>query len=170
MATDYEKYYQNNPHGLGEPTKEFVRFFEECRDQSLDVLDVGCGQGRDALFIARLGHHVTAVDLSPTGIRDLLSDASSEGLSVTGVVADIRGYVCSGHFDVIVIDRTLHMLTSEERVKVLRDLFGVTKPGTHVLIADERSNIPAFIEVFTDSQWDWGTVLKSKGYLFKVRR
>lgn len=89
MATDYEKYYQDIPHGLGDPTKEFVTFFTTYNARSSKVLDVGCGQGRDALFIARLGHEVTAVDLSPTGIRDLISDANSEGLSITGVVADI---------------------------------------------------------------------------------
>ena len=170
MATDYEQFYQDNPHGLGEPTKEFVTFFRRYTTPFSKILDVGCGQGRDALFIARLGHHVTAVDLSPTGICELVSEANSEELSITGVVADIRDYVWHGKFDVIVIDRTLHMLAVEERVDVLRGLLGVTKPGTHVLIADERPNIPAYSIVFEQSQWNWLTTFARKGFLFLVRQ
>lgn len=170
MTTDYEQFYQDNPHGLGESTKEFVTFFSQYTTVSSQVLDVGCGQGRDALFIARLGHHVTAVDLSSTGISDLVSEANTESLVVAGVVADIRDHVWHGKFDVIVIDRTLHMLAAGERVDVLRNLLGVTKPGTHVLIADERVNIPAFSIVFEQSQWDWEITLARKGFLFMVRQ
>ena len=169
MATDYEKYYQDNPHGLGDPTQEFVTFFNTYNAPSSKVLDVGCGQGRDALFIARLGHDVTAVDLSPTGIRDLISDANSEGLSITGVVADICDYTWQGEFDVIVIDRTLHMLAAADRISVLRKIISTTKSGTHILIADERSNIPAFKSVFEESPWAWSTTLAQKGFLFMLR-
>ena len=169
MATDYEKYYQENPHGLGDPTQEFVTFFNTYNKPAARVLDVGCGQGRDALFIARLGHEVTAVDLSPTGIRDLISDANSEGLSITGMVANICEYEWCGEFDVIVIDRTLHMLASADRINVLRRILNTTKPGTHILIADEPSNIPAFNTVFEESPWAWSATLAKKGFLFTLR-
>lgn len=89
MATDYEKFYRENRHGLGEPTKEFVDFFKEYDQASANVLDIGCGQGRDALFIARLGHIVTAIDLSPTGICDLQKEAELEGLAIVAEVCDI---------------------------------------------------------------------------------
>ena len=55
MTTDYEQFYRENPHGLGEPTREFVAFFDTYDRAQASVLDVGCGQGRDALFVARLG-------------------------------------------------------------------------------------------------------------------
>jgi len=72
MATDYEKFYQENKQGLGKPTKEFVSFFDGYTKAPARVLDVGCGQGRDALFIARKGHQVVAIDHSPTGTRGFL--------------------------------------------------------------------------------------------------
>jgi len=58
MATDYEKYYQDAKHALGEPTKEVVQFSGTHSESNARLLDVGCEQGRDALFIARLGHIV----------------------------------------------------------------------------------------------------------------
>jgi len=52
----------------GQPFPEFVQFFVDFDQVNASVLDLGCGQGRDALFIARMGHDVLGVDLSPTGI------------------------------------------------------------------------------------------------------
>ena len=169
MATDYELFYRENRHGLGEPTKEFMRFFDEYDQIGAKVLDVGCGQGRDALFIARLGHSVTAVDFSPSGISDLQNDAKAEGLAILTTVADIRKYRSRRKFDVILIDRTLHMLEVEERKAVLQKLLGLSKYGAYILIADERSNIPAFKEILDMSTWRWQTTLERRGFLF-VRR
>ena len=169
MATDYELFYRENRHGLGEPTKEFVRFFDEYDQVGVKALDVGCGQGRNALFIARLGHSVTAFDISTSGIGDLRNDAAAEGLAIEAEVADIRDYRSRRRFDVILIDRTLHMLNSEEREAVLQNLLGLSKRGAYILIADERSNIPAFKVVLEASQWKWLTTLERRGFLF-VRR
>jgi len=52
MVFDYEKYYRENRHGLGEPAKKFVAFFDAYDRKGAKVLDVGCGQGRAALFLA----------------------------------------------------------------------------------------------------------------------
>lgn len=169
MAFDYEEYYRENRHGLGEPTSEFVVFFKKCEQEKSEVLDIGCGQGRDALFIARLGHSVTAIDLSPSGISDLQKDAVAEGLTILAEVADIRAYTSRKRFDVIVIDRTLHMLASDERSAVLGNLLELSKSGTYVLIADERSNLPAFRETLSASHWNWTTMLDRRGFLFVQR-
>ena len=169
MATNYELFYQENPHGLGEPTKEFVAFFDSYDRKCACVLDVGCGQGRDALFIARLGHSVKAVDNSPTGIRDLQANATKEKLQICTEVADVRDCQWGGPFDVIVIDRTLHMLAEEERLSVLRDIIAATKSGSHLLIADERRNLPAFKAELKASPGEWGVVLERRGFLFCKR-
>ena len=169
MAFDYEEYYRENRHGLGEPTKEFVAFFDVYDQKGAKVLDVGCGQGRDALFIARCGHSVTAVDLSPSGIGDLQQDADSEGLAITVQVVDIRDFRTRRRFDVILIDRTLHMLAKDDRVAVLDNLLRLSKHGAHVLIADERSNMPAFKKVIEASSWNWTTILERRGFLFAQR-
>ncbi len=166
MVTDYDEIYRETKHALGPPTQVFVDFFRLFKRKSAAILDIGCGQGRDALFIARLGHHVTAVDFAPAGVDDLVKDALSEGLSIDGVVADIRNYELPSTFDVIVIDRTLHMLAEAERITVLKRLIKhVTREG-FVLIADEKSNIEGFNAVFDQSDFQWTRVLKRRGYLF----
>lgn len=166
MATDYERIYRESAHALGAPSEQFVDFFRSFEKPNARVLDIGCGQGRDALFIARLGHHVTAVDLASAGIRQLCEDAAKEDLDIQAIVADIRDVVPTRHYDVIVIDRTLHMLPRNDQLTVLRGLLPFTADGAAVLIADEKSNIASFEREFGKSQQVWTPILKNRGLLF----
>ena len=166
MPTDYEKVYRGAQQALGKPTREFVNFFGSLAKPRLRVLDVGCGQGRDALFIARQGHSVVGIDQSPTGIRDLLADAQAEDLNIQGIVGDIRSFEPAGMYDVLLIDRTLHMLSASERPAVLARYLDRVEAGGHVLIADEPSNIPTFEAVLAADRRGWRTVWKRRGYLF----
>lgn len=169
MPYDYDKLYQEQRHALGEPTRVFVEFFDAYDKKQADVLDIGCGQGRDALFIARLGHHVVGVDIAPAGIAQLLEDAKSEALNIEGVVADLRTYETSDQFDVIVVDRTLHMLKPSERIHVLKQISRATRAGGYVLIADEKSNIPAIKQFFADDDHNW-TIQEDRHSYVSVQR
>ncbi|HHC30170.1 MAG TPA: class I SAM-dependent methyltransferase, partial [Rhodobacterales bacterium] len=133
------------------------------------VLDIGCGQGRDALFIARAGHAVVGVDLSPNGIGDLKAAAQREHLAIDGIVADITTFAPPGTFDIILIDRTLHMLAEAARLTVLARLLDHVTPKGWVLIADERANIAGFQQVIADHRAAWLTERAKGGTLF-VRR
>lgn len=169
MAYDYDKLYGSQRQALGKPTQIFVDFFERKRMESKRVLDVGCGQGRDALFIARLGHSVVGVDLSPNGIRDLHKAATQESLAIEGVVADISTYNPVGDFDIVLIDRTLHMLPQEARLEALDRLIGVVRSGGWVIIADEPANMSDFKTVFEASEHVWRSELEQGGYFFLQR-
>lgn len=144
MAYDYDRLYAETPDALGPPTPAIARFFEALDRRGARVLDIGCGQGRDALFIARLGHSVVGVDLAPHGIRDMVASAEAEALPIEGIVADIADHAPDGTFDVILIDRTLHMLARPARLRVLSGLLDHTVPGGWLVIADEPSNMADF--------------------------
>ena len=89
---NYEEEYQNSRNVCGEPFQEIVESFENYDDECATVLDSGCRQGRDVLFIARKGHSVLGVDTAQTGIEQMLEEAESEKLAVDGVIADITNY------------------------------------------------------------------------------
>ena len=169
MAYNYDELYREHPNALGKPTKAIVDFFAARADKTLRVLDIGCGQGRDALFIARAGHQVVGVDLSPMGIRDLVAAATKENLPIKGIVADISTYVPDGTFDILLIDRTLHMLDKAPRLATLTQLIPCVVPGGWALIADERSNMAGFKTVFTDHDADWRIETDKRGLLFLQR-
>ena len=47
------------------------------------AIDIACGAGRNALFLARHGWHVDAVDISPVALERLRATADAEDLSIT---------------------------------------------------------------------------------------
>ena len=54
------------------------------------ALDLACGTGRNALWLAERGWDVTAVDGAPTAIETLRSRATERGLKINAVVADLE--------------------------------------------------------------------------------
>jgi SAM-dependent methyltransferase len=166
MAYDYDKLYGETRDALGQPTSIFVDFFDQLDQQNMRVLDVGCGQGRDALFIARNGHRVVGVDISTNGICDLKDIATRENLRIEGVVADIATYNPDGVFDVILIDRTLHMLDLPVQLSVLKMLLDHVSRNGWLLIADEASNIERFETAVSVHEANWTTETSHRGYLF----
>lgn len=170
MAYDYEELYASEAHALGAQTDSIAMFLTGLGLQSARILDVGCGQGRDALPLARLGHDVTGVDLSPSGVASMVADAQAEGLSITGHVADITAYAPDGMFDVMLIDRTLHMLGDAPRAAVFATLIDATKNGGWLVVADETSNLPAFKTALKGDSRNWEIERCAKGLLFAQTR
>ncbi len=56
------------------------------------VLDVAAGSGRNALFLARRGAVVEAIDISLTGLLMAQATARAEGLAVRAVQADLESF------------------------------------------------------------------------------
>ena len=116
-----------------------------------------------------MGHSVVVIDLSPNGIRDMVDAANKENLCIERVVANIVSFVPKGEFDVVLIDRTLHMLPKKERLDVLERLIGTVPKGGWVLLADERANMQGFKDVFAASVEAWETELDAGGTIFLQR-
>ena len=162
--TDYEKIYQTNPAACGEPFAVFVDFFKSYPHKNATVLDLGCGQGRDAVFIGRLGHSVHAVDISPSGIAQLVKMAAQENLAIHGETADIVTYQPQQTYAVVLLDRVIHMLATDDKIDVLKKASAAVESSGYLLIADTPSNLPLF-DTFFDSP-NWNIVLKQKGFRF----
>lgn len=68
------------------------------------ALDVACGTGRNALYLARLGFDVTAVDGSVAGLDIAAEQARKTGVQVDFVAADLDDYALPpAHFALIVV-------------------------------------------------------------------
>lgn len=77
------------------------------------ILDVGCGEGRDCLFLLGQGYDVQAIDISREAIRYCKSKAGAENEGRFHVV-DVCADGFEGTFDYIYSVATLHMLVLEQ--------------------------------------------------------
>ena len=101
-----------------------------------------------------------------TGVKQLLEDAKREGLAVEGEVADLTTYQPTMTFDVVILDRTLHMLEPTARLEVLARAARQLEVSGYILIADERKNLPAMRDFFAKDRCNWRTVKNHKAFLF----
>ena len=103
------------------------------------MLDVAAGIGTQSLPLARLGHDVTARDLSRAAISRLAREASSRGLAIEAATADMRTVADSvrGQFDVVMaFDNAVpHLLDDDEILGAFRGFRPLLAPGGLLLIS-----------------------------------
>jgi len=99
------------------------------------ALDMGCGAGRNALYLSQLGFEVTAVDANADAIGMLQSIVGQEGIG--NLVArryDINQAELGSTYDFIVCTVTLMFLDPARVEAVMADMRRCTAPGGHNLI------------------------------------
>jgi tellurite methyltransferase len=121
-------YADLNTATFGGPSQE-VRDVASDLQPGASVLDLGCGEGRNALFLAERGFEVTAVDFSEAGIRKLNALAQERKLDIRSKVADIRDYPFPHAFDLIMAHGCLHLVEREAWQQLIPLFKAHTKPG-----------------------------------------
>ncbi len=97
------------------------------------ALDLGAGEGRNSLWLARSGWEVTAIDLSDVALGRLADAAARAGLTLTTVVGDIEEYLAhAARIDLVVL-ANLHPLP-EERTRLFRLAAEALVPGGHLFL------------------------------------
>lgn len=139
------------------PTVNVQEFAHILKVPSL-VLDVGCGEGRNTIYLAQLGHITEGFDLSQSGIDKAHEIAVPLGLNINFWQQDLGDYVFNKEFDVILSHGVLHLPE-----KVVRDAFltrarRATRQGGYHFIGVFTNRLPATLDnaPFTKSPFDVG--------------
>jgi SAM-dependent methyltransferase len=102
------------------------------------ALDLACGEGRNALWLAQQGWRVTAVDFSAAGLQKARRLASERGLELLLVEADVVEWEPpAASFDLVIV-MYLHLLASARR-RVLQRAAGALAPGATLLVVGHDS-------------------------------
>ena len=110
------------------------------------VIDLGCGTGENALYLAARDLEVTGVDAAPTAIARAQEKAAARGLSATFLVADALALPELGQtFDVALDCGLFHVLSDAQRVEFERGLRSLLRPGARYFLLCFSDRQPGFI-------------------------
>ena len=131
------------------PDENLVGYFEDGRIRCGRAIDLGCGIGRNAIFMARAGCRVDAVDLSETAISRAKAFARQEDVVVdfrAGSVFEMA--LPAAHFDIVYESGLLHHLQPHRRPCYLEMVCGMLKP-------EGRYGMTCFGPELAPSPEDW---------------
>lgn len=125
-----KKFWGEKPARL---VKKAANLLKEKGIKGASCLDLGCGHGKNAIFLAELGFEVNAIDSSYLCIQEAkaLSDL------VKWKVRDIRKVQCENEkYDLVLLTGSLHCLTTKDEVeKVIETVKISTKVGGYNVIS-----------------------------------
>jgi SAM-dependent methyltransferase len=105
------------------------------------ALDVACGEGRNAVWLAERGWRVTAIDFSDVALAKAARLAERRGVEVEWIVGDVLAHELGRHaFDLVAV---LYLqLPHAELARVLRSAAAALAPGgTLVVIGHDTTNL-----------------------------
>ncbi|MDV5356718.1 tellurite resistance methyltransferase TehB [Enterobacter asburiae] len=99
------------------------------------VLDLGCGNGRNSLYLAKRGFDVTAWDKNPNSLSNLQRIREAEGLNNLHIdSADLNSLSFEGEYDFILSTVVMMFLEATTIPGLIANMQRCTKPGGHNLI------------------------------------
>ena len=104
------------------------------------ALDLGCGQGRNALWLARRGFTVTGFDLSPVAIEQARGIAADEGLDVRYDAVNLMEWEPDGQVWDLVLLAYIHLPEDMRRAVHAAAARAVSPGGRIVVIAHHLDN------------------------------
>ncbi len=104
------------------------------------VLDLACGEGRNAIWLAEQGWSATGVDFSRVGLDKARDLAAARATSVEWVLADVTEYRPEpGGFDLVIV-MYLHLPEASRRVVFRRAAAAAAAGGTVLVVGHDSTN------------------------------
>ncbi|MEL6190598.1 MAG: methyltransferase domain-containing protein [Bacteroidota bacterium] len=166
MSNSYDAYYQIENY-FGDAHPALISFFQEIRPEGR-ILDIGCGQGRNALPLARLGYEVTGLDTSKVGVSQMTAVGTKEELSLVGLVEDMFVFDNYQDFDFVLLDSMLHFTKKDRQKEIdwINTIFSKIEEGCYVVFCipenkkiiqelEEMANSSPFMEKELDISFEY---------------
>lgn len=145
-AQEWQYRYESGdtPWDTGEPDAELIRILDEKWVQPCRCVEIGCGTGTNAIYLAQRGFEVTAFDISPLAIDKAKAKARAANVTVRFLVGDIFDPPELGHPFPLVFDRGVYHSVREGRVdRFIAGLKRLTEPGSWYVALMGNADDPA---------------------------
>ena len=143
---DWDAHYQSGqpPWESGEPSAELQRVIAAENIQPCPVIELGCGTGINAVWLAQQGFEVTAIDFSPLAIDKARQRAAAAGAAVRFVKDDVLHLAADYDPVPFFFDRgCYHAVRHIDVQAYLRTLERVTSPGALGLLLTGNARCPS---------------------------
>ncbi len=111
------------------------------------VLDLGCGQGSDALFLVKNNFLVTAIDSSDVAINQIKIKKDEFKLdNLELICGDISDFdIKKNKYQVIICRNVLNFLDKDKALKILNNLQNNIQKGSYIIVEIFTKNDPSFV-------------------------
>lgn len=137
----YKRPGRKDTFGGGKPGADVVKIISEFK-VSGTALDLGCGEGRNALYLAHCGFNTDATDISKSGIEKLKHLSKESELNINAIQCDMRNYLFAKQYDLIVCHGCLHLIMREEWKIVIEKMKSATKVGGYHAVSVFTDDAP----------------------------
>ena len=137
-AQVWEERYAQERVWSGRPNHALVTYAGDLAPAT--ALELGCGEGADAIWLAERGWRVTGVDVSPTALARAADHARERGVTVTWVEVDLAEWHTTEIYD-LVTAFFLHSPVNFPRAQILSRAAQAVAPGGVLLIVG-HANFP----------------------------
>jgi len=134
IRDQYDSLYASkvNVYGGGKPIESVCKLGDYLSGGK--VLDIGGGEGRNALYLAQQGFFVSVTDLSKVGLERLKSIAEEKDFNINTRVTDVTAEGIDGMYDSVILSFVLHHMNDEDAKKIIVEAQQHTiGGGVHVL-------------------------------------
>ena len=127
------------------------------------VLDLGCGVGRNSVFLSQMGFEVDAFDLSPTAIEELNSKIMKLNLKINTKIGDMLELpYANENFDSILAFHTIYHTDMQGLQNVIGEMKRVLVDGGEIFFTLNSKMSPSFKNP-THKIIDEHTIIKTEG-------
>jgi SAM-dependent methyltransferase len=124
----------------GRPSGDLTKIVEDGTMRPGRIVDLGCGSGTDAIYLAGRGFDVTAIDVAPAALRLAQEKALKAGVRVRWLLADVLALPRLEPFDLIYDRGCYHEVRSVNIAAYLRTVQQLSRPGTLFLLLAGNAN------------------------------
>lgn len=122
-----ERYRQETiPWDIGQPSEQLEEFIKNIKPCS--ALDLGCGTGTEAIYLAKKGFGVSGLDISETAIQRAREKAEKGGVSIDFRIGDVLNLPFATNSFELINDRgCFHTIDPPDREKFVSEIYRVLK-------------------------------------------
>ncbi len=131
----WDERYNSDDFFYGKEPNTFLKEQTKHLKPNSKILCLAEGEGRNAVFLATLGHQVTAVDQSKVGLQKLEKMALSKGTHVETVCADLTDYIIPPNTYDTIISIWCHLPPKLRRDVHQKSFLGLKNQGLFILEA-----------------------------------